>query len=428
MRQPPLNIYLDLAIIGGGIAGLWLANRIKNAGYKFALFESKALGSDQTLASQGMIHGGMKYTLAGTLTGASEAIADMPKHWRACLCGEGDVNLRHTRILSDHFFMWSGDDLGSKLTSFFASKITRGRVESVPDDRRPPLLRNKDFSGSLYRLEDIVIDAPSLVANLAHNIEGNCFQIDWSQAQLLKGDDGTVSILIDTPEKPLIIHAKRFIFTAGKGNAGLLQQLELTSPAMQLRPLQQVMVKHQHPFDFYGHCLGRETTPRLTISSHRLPDGAHVWYLGGSLAEKGARMLAEELIEQAKLELGELIPWINLEGAEWATLPVERAEPLQPNFARPDNAFIAPTQGVNNLLVGWPTKLTLAPNLANQALEMLQAAGIQPSSNTQNIHLHDYLAYAELAKTPWELAFPPAMNAEDALALRFREPDEDNQE
>lgn len=424
MSQAPLSVHLDLAIIGGGVAGLWLANRAKTAGFNIALFEAKALGSDQTLASQGMIHGGMKYTLAGALTGASEAIADMPKHWRACLCGEGDVDLRHTRILSDHFFMWSGDDLGSKLTGFLASKITRGRVEPVHPDRRPPLLRNSLFAGSLYRLEDIVIDAPSLVANLAHNIAGNCFQIDWSQSQLHKNADGTVSLSINTPEQRLEIHAQRFIFTAGKGNEKLLQQLGLESPAMQLRPLQQVMIKHHHPFDFYGHCLGRETTPRLTISSHSLPDGSHIWYLGGSLAEKGADMAPDELIELAKRELQELVPWINLEKAAWATLPVERAEPLQPGFARPDNAFIAPANGAANLLVGWPTKLTLAPNLANQTLELLADAGVTPSTN--RINLHDYLAYAELAKTPWELAFPPALSTEEALALRFRELDEDD--
>jgi len=423
MSQAPLSIHLDLAIIGGGVAGLWLANRAKSAGFNVALFEAKALGSDQTLASQGMIHGGMKYTLAGALTGASEAIAEMPKHWRACLCGEGDVDLRHTRILSDHFFMWSGDDLGSKLTGFLASKITRGRVEPVHEDRRPPLLRHALFAGSLYRLEDIVIDAPSLVANLAHNIAGNCFQIDWSQAQLHKSAAGIVSLRIDTPEQPIEIHAQRFIFTAGKGNAELLQQLGLDSPAMQLRPLQQVMVKHHHPFDFYGHCLGRESTPRLTISSHRLPDGVHVWYLGGSLAEKGAGMVPEELIELAKLELEELIPWVNLDGADWATLPIERAEPLQPGMMRPDNAFIAPADGAANLLVGWPTKLTLAPNLANQVLALLAGAGIKPSTN--NINLHAHLPYATLAKTPWELAFPPTISAEEALAKRLNITDDE---
>jgi hypothetical protein len=423
MSTPPHEIHLDIAIIGGGVAGLWLANRIKSAGFSVALFESSALGSDQTLASQGMIHGGMKYTLAGTLTGASEAIADMPKHWRACLCGEGDVDLRHTRILSDHFFMWSGDDLGSKITSFFASKITRGRVDAVHPDRRPPLLRHKDFAGSLYRLEDLVIDTPSLVANLANNIDGCCYQIDWQQAQLQRDSSGKIHLKIAATAGELCIHAQRFIFTAGKGNAQLLAELGLEQPAMQLRPLQQVMVKHQHPFDFYGHCLGREATPRLTISSHRLPDGASVWYLGGSLAEKGASMTPEALVELAQQELQELIPWVNMEGAEWACLPIERAEPRQPDFARPDNAFVAPATGADNLLVGWPTKLTLAPNLANQVLALLTGNRISPTH--PQVSVRDWLPLAPLAKTPWEHAFPPALSAEDSLALRFREPDDE---
>ena len=145
MPTAPQHLHLDIAIIGGGIAGLWLANRCHSQGLQTALFESQVLGGEQSIASQGMIHGGMKYTLAGALTSASEAIADMPKHWRACLCGEGNVNLRHTRILSDHFFLWSSDSLATKVTSFLASKITRGRVEAVHKDRRPPLLRHPDW-------------------------------------------------------------------------------------------------------------------------------------------------------------------------------------------------------------------------------------------------------------------------------------------
>ncbi|PUA28507.1 MAG: glycerol-3-phosphate dehydrogenase [Cellvibrio sp. 79] len=423
----PVCSCFDLAIIGGGVAGLWLANRAKDAGYSVVVFESGTLGGGQTLASQGMIHGGMKYTLAGALTGASEAIAEMPKHWRECLCGEGDVDLHHTRILSDHFFMWSGDDLGSKLSSFLASKITRGRVEPVHPDRRPPLLRHPLFTGSLYRLEDLVIDAPSLIANLALNMDGHCFHIDWNHSHLSKDKQGKLYLRIDSTEQSLEIHATRFVFTAGKGNADLLTQAGHSQPAMQLRPLQQVMVKHFHPFDFYGHCLGTDTTPRLTISSHRLPDGGHVWYLGGSLAEKGASMAPEDLIQLAEEELRRLIPWINLQGAEWATLPIDRAEPLQPGFARPDNAFVTHVEGTN-LLVGWPTKLTLAPNLANQVLELLAKDEIYPDLKTPDYQqLHRHLAHAVVGKTPWEIAFPPKMSAEDALALRFKEPDEDDE-
>lgn len=420
MTPSPTHIDLDIAIIGGGVAGLWLANRLKREGYNFALFEHKALGSDQTMASQGMIHGGMKYTLSGMLTGASEAIADMPQHWRACLCGEGDVDLRNTRILSDHFFLWSSDSITSKLTSFLASKATRGRADPVSDDRRPPLLRHKDFNGSLYRLVDIVLDAHSLVTNLANNVEPYCFLIDDNQTSFQRDHDGKAYLRIERPEGELEVRAKQFILTAGQGNAALLAQLGINSPAMQTRPLQQVMVKHQHPFAFFGHCLGAETTPRLTISSHALTKHEQVWYLGGSLAERGAGMEPDALIEKAKQELAELIPWVDLSEAEWATLPINRAEPLQPNFVRPDNAFIAPAEGCDNVLVGWPTKLTLAPNLANQALELLHKAGVHPTpSNAAN--LQGQLPKPSVAPTPWEIAFPPALSKEESLMLKLQE-------
>lgn len=424
MSLAPRRIELDVAIIGGGVAGLWLANRAQSLGFNLAVLESKALGSEQTLASQGMIHGGMKYTLAGTLTGASEAIAEMPRYWRACLCGEGDVDLQSTRILSDHFFMWSSESLASRMTTFFASKITRGRVEPVPEDRRPPLLRNSAFSGSLYKLEDLVIDTPSLIANLAHNLHGHCFHLDWNQSSLAKDAQGAVYIKTLHGQQPLEIHAQRLVLTAGKGNAQLLESLGLVTPAMQLRPLQQVMVKHHYPFDFYGHCLGAESTPRLTISSHRLPLGEHIWYLGGSLAEKGAHMTADDLIAFAQQELAELIPWIDLSNAEWACLPIERAEPRQPGLLRPDNAYVAQADRTSNLLVGWPTKLTLAPNLANQTLELLKRDGITPSYSTSP-GLAGYLEPARIAQTPWDLAFPPAQSAEDRLAQMFFEDDED---
>jgi len=418
-----LQIQLDTVIIGGGIAGLWLANRLKRAGLSVAVLEHKALGSDQTIASQGMIHGGVKYTLSGALTGASEAIADMPQHWRNCLCGEGDVDLRNTRILSDHFFLWSGDSLAAKLTSFLASKATRGRVDPVPDTRRPPLLRHKDFNGSLYRLTDIVLDVHSLVTNLAQNIEGHTFLVDWSQAKLAKDSQGTVSLNLQHNQQTMRIEAQRFIFCAGKGNAELLTQLGLNSPAMQLRPLQQVMVKHQHPYVFYGHFLGAETTPRITISTHTLSEHERIWYLGGSLAEKGANMDAEQLIAQAQQELSELLPWVDLSYAEWATLPLTRAEPLQPHFKRPDNAFVAAAETCNNLLVAWPTKLTLAPNLANQVLALLDAAKLTPgdaaTAKTALTSLRQWLPPAPIAATPWELAFPPELSAEERLEQKF---------
>ena len=69
---------VDVAIVGGGIAGLWTAWQLEQHGYTVALFEAQALGSGQTLAAQGIIHGGVKYSLAGQLSESTTELADMP--------------------------------------------------------------------------------------------------------------------------------------------------------------------------------------------------------------------------------------------------------------------------------------------------------------------------------------------------------------
>jgi glycerol-3-phosphate dehydrogenase len=97
----------QIAIIGGGISGLWLLNSLRNAGYDAVLFEKNALGSQQTFASQGMIHGGIKYALGGFTTPASETIANMPSVWRACIAGQGPVDLKNLNLLSEDYFLFS---------------------------------------------------------------------------------------------------------------------------------------------------------------------------------------------------------------------------------------------------------------------------------------------------------------------------------
>jgi len=393
------TVELDVAVIGGGVAGLWLLNRLQQSGYQSALFETKALGSDQTVASQGMIHGGIKYTLSGVLNGASEAIADMPEHWRNCLAGTGDIDLRGARTLSDHFYMWSSASVTSKLTTFFASKATRGRVDKVSKHDRPAIFQHKDFKGQLYRLVDMVLDVPSLVTTLAEQAQQQTFLLPASH-HWRKNNQGDCELLIDQDGEIILVKAKRFIFSAGKGNGPLLEQLGASTPAMQTRPLHQVMVKHKNPNPFYGHCLGTDKTPRLTISSHPAADGQWVWYLGGTLAEKGVEQTPEQVIDAAKTELANLMPWLDLSEAQWSTLRVERAEPRQKNFVRPDKAFVGQAEGIENLLVAWPTKLTLTPNLASETLEQLTAAGITPSSEVNTSAL-DLLAQAPVAATPW---------------------------
>tara|TARA_R110000823_G_scaffold28045_2_gene81426 strand:- start:726 stop:1952 length:1227 start_codon:yes stop_codon:yes gene_type:complete len=402
--QNHTDLSCDIAIIGGGIAGLWLLNRLVEAGYNAVLLEQMALGGDQTAASQGMIHGGIKYTLGGGLTGASEAIADMPDHWRACLAGEGDVDLRGAAILSDHFYLWSSSSTLSRMTAFLASKATRGRVNRVDKKDRPDIFQHSAFKGSLYQLVDMVLDVPTVVKALADNCAERIFQIDWQHAHWLRNGDQSVAINFEHNQQSRRLDAHQFVLTAGQGNEAMLNELGISAPQMQRRPLHQVMIKHHYPHRFYGHCLGTEATPRLTISSHPCADGAQVWYLGGSLAEKGVHQTAEQLIGAAKDELAALMPWVDLGNAQWATLRVDRAEPRQRNFARPDKAFVSRAENCPNIMVAWPTKLTLTPNLADEAIALIQEQSLlQPSA--EPIPELGFLGHPPLAPTPWHTVF-----------------------
>jgi glycerol-3-phosphate dehydrogenase len=393
------NVKVDIAIIGGGIAGLWLLNSLQAKGYSALLFEKNALGSDQTIASQGMIHGGVKYALSGALSGESEAIVDMPDHWKACLKGDADVDLTATKVLSEAFYMWSAGKLASKLTTFFASKALRGRIESLKARNHPAVFSNKQFKGSVYKLVDVVLDAPSLIANLQANAKDKIFSVDWRESKL-ESVDGNAKLCVNGVN----IDAKKTIFAAGKGNGELMAMLRLEQPAMQLRPLRQVVIKHSNNYMLYAHCIGASlsASPRLTISSHQCSDGKTAWYLGGDLSTDGVSLSSDQLIAKAKTEIDNLFPWLDWTDAQWATLYVDRAEPQQKGLIKPDNAFAQSAS--KDVIIAWPTKLTLAPSLTIEVSKILTDENITPSP-AQNMQALSQLATPTIAEPCWETLF-----------------------
>jgi glycerol-3-phosphate dehydrogenase len=363
----------DVLIVGGGIAGLWLNARLRRQGFATLLVENAQLGGGQSVKSQGIIHGGAKYALHGALTGASEAIADMPRRWREALAGNGELDLTGVRLLSDAHYLWSPGSLAGNITSFFASKAVRGRVDQVKGEQLPPALQHPKFKGKVYRLAELVLDVPSLISRLSELAGDGLLAAE--RIEPLRENGELAGLLVDGRE----IRAQRIILSAGRGNAELLSSLGLSQPAQQLRPLHMALVKGPTLKPLYAHCLGGGPKPRVTITTHPAADGQWVWYLGGDLAEaSGVARNEAAQIQAAQKELAELLPWVDLSAAQWATLRVDRAEPAQSGLVRPDNAFL---HEQDNLLVGWPTKLALAPDFADRVLAALARDGIQPAQH-----------------------------------------------
>ncbi len=370
--EPTSPHHCDVAIFGGGVAGLWLLASLRHAGWDAVLFESGRVGEGQTRHAQGIIHGGTKYALAGKLTASSEAIAAMPARWRASLAGEAWPDLTGVRVLSTHQYLWSTRSPGSRLAGFFASRLMRGRTHRLDPQDYPEAFRHADFRGQIYALDEPVIDTASLLDRLAALSPG-C--IHHYAADSLRFDDATHFELRLRSGEARRHSARRVVFAAGAGNAELLARAGREGPAMQLRPLKMVMARGQLPGDLFAHCLGASVNPRLTITSHRDAAGEVVWYLGGQLAEEGVARSDGAQIDHARAELRAVLPWLSLDGVEWATLDIDRAEPRQARGRRPDDAFVAEEDGI---LTVWPTKLALAPRAADQLMSLLAGAGLAP--------------------------------------------------
>ncbi|MCB1645811.1 MAG: FAD-dependent oxidoreductase [Pseudomonadales bacterium] len=381
----------QIAVIGGGIAGLWLASQLSRAGYSTRLFEKTALGQGQTLASQGMIHGGIKYTLEGFTTTASETIAAMPSVWEAAIAGHGPVDLSDTRCLSKDYFLFSDSRITSRVTAFFGSKSLRGRIDALDRNDYPAALQHPDFKGLVYRLQDLVLDTGSLLETLARPLRPHLYRSETTLALDAEGRVRTIS----TDQGP--VTADYVILAAGEGTGELLANAGIQQPAMQLRPLQQVMIEGELP-ELWAHAvsLSAAAKPRVTITTHHTADGRTVWYLGGNLAETGVDRSREAQIRFARTEMKALFPWLNFDAMRFDTFFVNRAEPAQDNHHRPDFPFCHQQQ---NLIVCWPTKLTLTPMLGNQVSNLISA----PPDHRQPEQLS--LPPAETGASPWEQAF-----------------------
>ncbi len=389
------TVETDVAIIGGGILGLWLLNDLRRQGFSAILLESATLGGGQTHKSQGIIHGGMKYALQGVMTAAAEAIANMPSVWQQCLQGKGSIDLRHVPVLSTHQYLWTTGSLTSKLAGFFAGMALNGDVKALNKDDLPGFFKNAQFKGQVYSLDEVVIDVHALVRELVKPNQDVIFKIEQPNENALQVDENGNLVGFEihaAPMQPLQLKAKKYIFTAGSGNELWLKKVNHNRVTMQRRPLHMVVAKHDFSHRLYAHCLGLGTVPRVTITTHEAHDGKHIWYIGGQIAEEGVKRDSAEQCALARKELKTLFPWLDFSNVEFASFMVDRAEDAQAGNKRPDSCFLAE---VGNSIVAWPTKLAFVPLLSEQIIEKLQRATIKSGkSDTRELRAWPMPAFA----------------------------------
>ncbi len=403
-----------MVIFGGGIAGLWTLARLNARGYACALVEraGRPVGGVQTLASQGIIHGGVKYALTGAASRASRAIAAMPELWGACLRGEGpagEPDLRGARVLSPSQNLWTTGSVGSKLVALAASKAIRTPVRRLDDAQRRAWLDATSRGAAepgrvdVYEVDEPVLDPRSVVEALLagrHALVGQYSRAAWTGAgvEVVEAASGAC------------ITAGAAVLCAGEGNAALLAALDGENGGVgppdvqQLRPLHMVYARGDLP-EVFGHALSGVTSadkPRLTITSQRDSAGRTVWAVGGQIAESGVDVDAAEQVDRARRELAACVGWALPRSIELATHRWQRAEGAEPNRARPEGPVVRTAGADGRRIAVWPTKLAFAPETARLVDDALASAGVSPSGRAFAARGQGSFGRVPVAPLPWE--------------------------
>ncbi|MCK5880819.1 MAG: FAD-dependent oxidoreductase, partial [Sinobacterium sp.] len=386
-------IQADLCIIGGGIAGLWTLALAHSRGIQAILFEKDCLGSKQTICSQGIIHGGSKYTLQGKITGATDTISGMPKHWLDALSGKGEVNLSNTTVLSNHQFMVPSSGIETKLLSFLGSKTMSSFTQKVKGQNLPSGMQTAGIKHPCFQLFEPVVAVDSLLENFQQQFSDYIYQYEVKAADISEHEN---SLSLNLQNNAGTIQCQKILLCSGEG----FETLAPLCPKqkMQKRPLHMIAVTGSEKTlpPLYTHFVGRSSKPLLTVTSH--PHAAthtNTWYLGGNLAELGVERSHDSQVEQAKQLMQKLTPAVDCSKLTFKSIFIDRAEPAQNNLIRPDDAYLA---SFKQLMVAWPTKLALAPRLAEKALFELNST--LSKENLKNLAQLP-LSKPSIATYPW---------------------------
>ncbi|MEM7622034.1 MAG: FAD-dependent oxidoreductase [Planctomycetota bacterium] len=357
---------VGVLVVGGGVCGLWTLWSLRARGHDAWLVEGDGLGSGQTLASQGILHAGVKYRLPGNTTDSSKSVADVQPVWEAALAGRSGPDLSSVRTVSAVTHLWSLPSLGARMAAEVATRVMRSGTARVDRGRSGDAFAIAPKGVAVFEASERVIEPLGIVASLrgacgGRARSGRCVGLEH-------GDDGFIARIAGADDGVVEVEASSVVCAAGIGNEALISELGGDAPSVcQRRPLHQV-VGRGAPVVLNGHCLQASDKPALTVTTGEL-DGERTWYLGGDLAETGVGLSSDEQCTRARTAVERCLGWLDVSGVVWSSFEIDRAEGKTEDGKRPDGPVVR--EIVPGVVAVWPTKLVLAPVAAERVVEAI---------------------------------------------------------
>ena len=392
---------VDLLVLGAGIAGLWILDAATRSGLRAVGVECASMGRGQSVCAQGIIHGGLKYTLKERDVAAAGSIRDMPSEWLRMHedpTPDGP-DLGSAVVSSPCTWIWRTDSLASRIGMLGARAALRSRPQPVSPGERPAIF--DAVPGQVLRVAEPVFETRSVLQALARPHLERLVRVEGPEGIELSSRSGEIdTVTLRDESGEILLRPRSVVLAAGTGNEGILSRLGLDAGIAQRRPLHMTLLRSPDLPLLHGHCVDGNRT-RVTVTTGHDDCGRVVWQLGGELAESGVGRSAEDLMRHASREIQQALPALDLTAlrdVEWATYRVDRAERSTGQGLRPDDATTE-TFRDGRLVAAWPTKWALAPRLAAKVLEIIP--GPSPESSGIPLDLTPLRA-PEIAPHPWE--------------------------
>lgn len=371
------QVKTDIAIVGGGVAGLWLLNKLSKS-YNVVLIENEALGSGQSLSSQGLILP-REHEVEGLEGG------DVQQIWQDCLNGFGDVDLRTTKILSDQQSILSQRGLLARCSNFM-THLKYKYLDKATAVQEVQLVDHLN-AGQYYQLDAKVLDVRSLLESLAKHNMDDIYKADIQE--YLHDEGEFTGLRLQQAGHHLDLHADAFIFTAGQGNLRALHELGLKTPKSEAEEQTQIMVKGM-PFALHG-LYTLANGHQIQLSAHEQADNSYVWYVSGEWLQDSGKT-ANERIESLKMAFAKSFPKSDLSNCLWA---VQQQKVYNKDWqsAKRQKIFFN-----GSAAVAWPANLTTTPLLVSEIELWLEQMGVSYATEKEDLGF-EHVSYGLY---PWE--------------------------
>jgi len=351
---------VDVVILGAGASGLWIANNLIESGFSVKVLACGKLGEGQTIASQGIIHTGIKYVFSGGIDDFVHSLHHVPGHWNERLSGSTSPDLSAVKIISNYTHIWSDQPIEEALANVFG-------IEDILKGLNTDKEKINEFYH--YSVEEKTIDVRSLIRELTTKVSDEIIFYKKDTLIFKKNAEGFVGKILFTSEDGVRhdFKSKYVIFSAGVENCNLVKNSLGEVIESSDSPLTMRYIKGNLP-NINGH-IYKDRKLLLTITSIPSVDDSlnNTWVIGGGIAEAlGGIQTSKNYFYSLIKNLFDVDEKdIKLSGE----YTINRSEPPDVYGRRFAEPFIFHKK---NVLAVWPIKLTLVPRLASNVCNLIK--------------------------------------------------------